>query len=223
VALGVLSGNKRRGVDFATSVFGQVASALSDVDVEVIGEANLWRCRPAVFLINHQSSLIDLLVTAAILRGGTTAVAKQEAAHIPVFGQLLTLADFAFVDRADHGKAKAALGQALERLEAGTSIIISPEGTRSLTPRLGEFKKGGFHLAMQAGVPIIPIVIRNAGELMWRNAKTTRPGTVQVRVHQPITTTNWTKADLDAAVERVHRLYVETLECWPGPDEEAAS
>ena len=220
IALGTLSRDKRKGVDFATSLFSQVAGVLSDVDVDVVGEPNLWKHRPAVFVINHQSSLIDLIVTTSILRGGATAVAKAEAAKIPVIGRLLTMADFAFIDRTDSGQAQEALGQALERLEAGISIVISPEGTRSLTPRVGTFKKGGFHLAMQAGVPIVPIVIRNAGELMWRNARTARPGTVEVRVHQPIPTTGWTKADLDAAVERVHRLFVETLENWPGPDDE---
>jgi putative phosphoserine phosphatase/1-acylglycerol-3-phosphate O-acyltransferase len=115
------------------------------------------------------------------------------------------------------------MADALSRLEAGTSIVISPEGTRSLTPRVGRFKKGGFHLAMQAGVPIVPIVIRNAGELMWRNARTVRAGTVQVKVLDPIPTAGWTKADLDAAVERVQELYVETLENWPGTDPEEHS
>lgn len=219
VALGVATGNKRRGVDLATSVFAQVASALSSVKIEVVGEANLWQHRPAVFMINHQSSLIDLVVTANLLRGGVTAVAKKEAASIPVIGKLLELADFAFIDRADSGKAQEAMREALDRLAAGTSIVIAPEGTRSYTPRVGDFKKGGFHLAMQAGVPIVPIVIRNAGELMWRNARTMQAGSVQVVVHDPIPTAGWSKSDLDAAVERVHTLYVETMENWPSTGE----
>jgi putative phosphoserine phosphatase/1-acylglycerol-3-phosphate O-acyltransferase len=219
VALGVATGNKRRGVDLATSVFAQVASALSSVEIDVVGEANLWQHRPAVFMINHQSSLIDLVVTANLLRGGVTAVAKKEAASIPVIGKLLELADFAFIDRADSGKAQEAMREALDRLAAGTSIVIAPEGTRSYTPRVGEFKKGGFHLAMQAGVPIVPIVIRNAGELMWRNARTMLAGAVQVVVHEPIPTAGWTKKDLDDAVERAHALYVDTMENWPSAGE----
>ena len=214
-ALGVLGHDKRRGIDFATSAFGQVASVLSDVEVDVVGEGNLWSHRPAVFLINHQSSLVDLIVTTRLLRGGATAVAKKEAASIPVIGKLLTLADFAFVDRADPERAREAMSDALDRLRAGTSIVIAPEGTRSYTPRVGEFKKGAFHLAMQAGVPIVPIVIRNAGELMWRNARTMRGGAVQVRVLEPIDTRGWTKSDLDAAVVRVHEQYVDLLDEWP--------
>ena len=216
VAVGLLTGRKRRGIDLATSIFAQVGSAVGDVDIRVEGEANLWSHRPAVYLINHQSSLIDLLVTTTVLRGGFTAVAKREAANIPVFGRLLSLADFAFLDRSDSEQARDALGEARERLASGVSIVIAPEGTRSLSPRVGPFKKGAFHLAMQAGVPIVPIVIRNAGELMWRNAKTARAGTVEVVVHDPIPTVGWTKADLDAAVVHVQALYQETLETWPG-------
>jgi putative phosphoserine phosphatase/1-acylglycerol-3-phosphate O-acyltransferase len=215
IATGILSGSRRHGVDTATSLFAHVASAIGDVKVDVTGAPHLWSHRPAVFMINHQSALIDLIVTTSLLQGGFTGVAKKEAASVPVIGQLLTLADFAFLDRADGAQARMVLDQAAERLARGTSIVISPEGTRSLTPSIGLFKKGGFHLAMQAGVPIVPIVIRNAGELMWRAAKTARPGTVEVLVHEPIPTMGWTKRDLDAAVERVHRLYLDTLEDWP--------
>ena len=68
---------------------------------------------------------------------------------------------------------------------------------------------------MQAGVPIVPIVIRNAGEIMWRDAKIAQSGTIDVRVHPPIPTHGWTREDLDAAVTKVQQLYVDTLEAWP--------
>lgn len=215
VAVGLLSGRKRRGIDLATSLFAQVGSVVGGVEVDIEGEAHLWSHRPAVFLINHQSSLIDLIVATSALRGGFTAVAKREASQIPLIGQLLKLADFAFVDRSDSEQARDALVEAKQRLESGVSVIIAPEGTRSLTPQVGEFRKGAFHLAMQAGVPIVPIVIRNAGELMWRNARTARGGRVDVLVLPPIPTVGWSKKDLDAAVVRVRALYEETLADWP--------
>jgi len=68
---------------------------------------------------------------------------------------------------------------------------------------------------MQAGVPIVPIVIRNAGEIMWRDAKIAQSGTIDVIVHPPVPTDGWTREALDAAVVRVHQLYVDTLEDWP--------
>lgn len=215
MVMGALTGRRRRSIDFATGMFAHVAAALGDIDVNVTGERHLWSHRPAVFLVNHQSSLVDVIVTTTILRGGFTAVVKREVADIPVIGQLLTMADFAFIDRSDGTQARDVFESAKQRLANGISIAIAPEGTRSFSPKVGGFKKGAFHLAMQAGVPIVPIVIRNAGELMWRDARTARPGTVEVVVHRPIPTVGWTKADLDQAVDRVHRLYQDTLEDWP--------
>ena len=215
MALGRLLGDGRRGKDFATSAFAVLSGPLGDVQVKVIGEEHLWSHRPAVFLINHQSALIDLVVVAQLLRANLSGVAKQEVKDIPVMGQIMQWLDFSFVDRSNTEKSLAAMEQAKAQLRAGTSIVISPEGTRSITPKVGPFKKGPFHLAWQAGVPVVPIVIRNAGELMWRNAKTARAGVVEVAVHPPIPTTGWDKADLDAAVTRVHELYVDTLADWP--------
>jgi 1-acyl-sn-glycerol-3-phosphate acyltransferase len=72
-------------------------------------------------------------------------------------------------------------------------------------------------MAMQAEVPIVPVVVRNAGELMWRNAKTTQSGTLQIVVHPPIETKGWRREDLTEHVAAVRQLYVDTLEEWPGP------
>ena len=101
-------------------------------------------------------------------------------------------------------------------VRSGTSVVMAPEGTRSLTPKLGRFKKGGFHMAVQAGVPIVPVVIRNAGEIMWRGAKTARTGTIQVVVHPPVPTAGWTIADIDRARDEMQQLYQDTLDDWPG-------
>jgi putative phosphoserine phosphatase / 1-acylglycerol-3-phosphate O-acyltransferase len=97
--------------------------------------------------------------------------------------------------------------------------VISPEGTRSPTPAVGQFKKGAFHMAMQGGVPIVPVVIRNAGELLWRGSKVMRPGTVDVHVHEPISVADWTVEDLDERVAEVRALFVRTLEDWSARDD----
>jgi len=217
IAVGALNGDRRQGVDLATSMFGALAGPLTDIDVQVVGEQHAWSHRPAVFLINHQSTLIDFLVATRVIRTGFTAVAKREVKQMPVVGPLFDLAGVAFLDRANRARALDALKPVVETLRSGTSVVMAPEGTRSLTPKLGEFKKGAFHLASQAGVPLVPIVIRNAGELMWRNARTARAGTVQVVVHPPISTDGWTRDDIDARVGSVRELYVDTLENWPTP------
>src|SRR5271167_4174143 len=200
-AAGVLTFDRRGGMDMATSLFGRVGGQLGNIRLEVIGEQHTAH-RPAVFFINHQSTLIDAMVTSRVVQRGFTVVAKAEVKQIPVLGQLLTLADVAFVDRSSTSKAVSALQPAVDRLRAGVSIAISPEGTRSLSPRIGVFKKGGFHMARDAGVPIVPIVIRNAGEIMWRNAKVAQEGTIEVVVHEPVPTANWTRGDIDEWVSR---------------------
>jgi putative phosphoserine phosphatase/1-acylglycerol-3-phosphate O-acyltransferase len=213
--LGLLTNDRRGGVDLTTSLFGRLASQLGNIHFDVIGEEHT-RQRPAVFFINHQSTLIDALVTSRVVQRGFTVVAKAEVKQIPVLGQLFSLADVAFVDRKSTSKAVSALQPAVDRLRKGVSIAISPEGTRSFSPQVGAFKKGGFHMARDAGVPIVPIVIRNAGEIMWRNAKVAQEGTIEVVVHEPLPTQNWTKADLDGWVPRMRQLYVDTLDDWPG-------
>ncbi|MGY1805199.1 wax ester/triacylglycerol synthase family O-acyltransferase [Blastococcus sp. SYSU D00922] len=217
VAIGALSGSRREAVDLGITLGGELGSALAGVRLDVQGAEHL-ATRPAVYLFNHQSQL-DVLVLAKLLRGGFTAVAKKELANTPGFGLAFRLADVAFVDRGDPAKARQALEPAVQRLREGISLVIAPEGTRSATPSLGPFKKGAFHVAMQAGVPVVPIVIRNAGELMWRGATTIHSGTVQVRVLPPIPTDDWTVEELDDRVAEVREQYLATLANWSGRSE----
>jgi putative phosphoserine phosphatase/1-acylglycerol-3-phosphate O-acyltransferase len=212
---GVLTQDRRGGVDTATSLFGRLGGQLANIRFKIIGEENTTR-RPAVFFINHQSTLIDMLVTTRVVQRGFTVVAKAEVKQMPVLGQLFSMADVAFVDRSNTSKAVSALQPAVDRLRKGVSIVMSPEGTRSFSPKIGVFKKGGFHMARDAEVAIVPIVIRNAGEIMWRNAKVAQEGTIEVVVHEPLPTAGWTKADLDQWVPRMRQLYIDTLDDWPG-------
>ena len=100
---------------------------------------------------------------------------------------------------------------AVAALRAGRSIAIAPEGTRSRTPRLGRFKKGAFHLALQARVPIVPIVFRNALDVLPRGAFLLRPATVEVVVLPPVDTRRWKRETLDARIEEVHASFREVL------------
>jgi HAD superfamily hydrolase (TIGR01490 family) len=211
--LGAATGSRRDAVDLGTALAGEVGSALAGVRLDVHGAEHL-AARPAVLLFNHQSQL-DVLILAKLLRGGFTGVAKKELANNPGFGLMFRLADVAFVDRQDNAQARDALESAVQKLHDGISLVIAPEGTRSATPALGPFKKGAFHVAMQAGVPIVPIVIRNSGELMWRGAATIHAGTVQIVVLPPIATEGWDVVGLDEHIREVRRQYLETLANWP--------
>jgi putative phosphoserine phosphatase/1-acylglycerol-3-phosphate O-acyltransferase len=212
-SLGLITRNRRLGANVAASIGPDLALMLAGVEVNVDGEEHLWSHRPAVFIFNHQSS-IDVAVIGSLIRRDLTGVAKKEAARDPRFAPIGYVADVVYIDRANSRRARAALEPAVQRLKDGTSIAIAPEGTRSPTQSLGRFKKGAFHLAMQAGVPIVPIVIRNAGDVMWRNSLVIRPGTIDVSVLEPIPTDDWSVHGLDRQIAQIRDRYVQKLEHW---------
>ncbi len=213
LGMGLLNRDRRTGLKVAAAISSELALAGAGVALEVEGQENLWISRPAVFVFNHQSQL-DVVLLAALLRRDFTGVAKKELAKDPSFAAMGWLADVAYVDRTDKVAAREALAPALASLESCTSLVIAPEGTRSPTPRLLPFKKGAFHLAMQARVPMVPVVIRNAGEIMPAHSMILTPGTVQVRVLAPVPTSDWTVENLDEQVALVETMYADTLGDW---------
>lgn len=208
------TGDARKTVDLVTQMASDAAFAVLGVKLEVVGEEHLWAHRPCVFTLNHQSKF-DMFVMMNLVRRGFTGVAKAEARKVPGFGRFMEMAEVAFLDRSDSGKAVDALKPAVDRLKKGLSVCIAPEGTRSWTPKIGPFKKGPFHLAMQAGVPIVPVVIRNAGEIMGRNDQTMRPGTVQVALLPPVDVSKWKLSELNERIAEVRQMYIDTLDNWP--------
>jgi putative phosphoserine phosphatase / 1-acylglycerol-3-phosphate O-acyltransferase len=211
VGLGLLTRSRRAGANLAIGAGSDAALALAGVTLNVRGEENLWSERPAVFIFNHQSSL-DMLIVGSLVRRDLTGVAKKEAARDPRFAPIGLLTDVAYIDRKNSTKARSALEPVVEKLRGGMSLVIAPEGTRTPTPRLGRFKKGAFHIAMQARVPIVPIVVRNAGELMWRGSNVVRSGTVDVVVLPPISTDGWRVRDLDRRIAGIRDAYMSTFE-----------
>ena len=214
IGLGLLNRSRRTAVNYVATVGPEVALGLAGVELRVAGKEHVWSQRPAVFLFNHQSSF-DVIVISRILERDFTAVAKAELAHDPRFAPLAALVGVAYVDRGDRSQSRAALAPVVEKLRSGISLAIAPEGTRSATPTLGPFKKGAFHIAVQAGVPVVPVVIRNAGEIMWRASLVARPGTVDVAVLAPVPTEGLGPDDVDDLCDRVRRQFLDTLADWP--------
>lgn len=186
---------------------------LARVRLEVTGQQHAHN-RPAVFVFNHQSQL-DVIIVPSVLEGDVTGIGKKELTRNPVFGPLMRFVGVTFIDRADPTQAKASLTPVVDTLRGGLSVAIAPEGTRSYTPEVGAFKKGAFHIARQAGVPVIPVVIRNAGELSWRDSIIVRPGTVDVTIGAPIDVRDWDSADMHNEVQAVRQLFMDTLLDWP--------
>ena len=214
LGVGLIRGDRRLGSDLALSLGFPSFLAMAGVRMNVVGAHNLWARRPAVFVMNHQSGL-DAMIVGALLRQNFTGLGKQEAQLSPATFLLGVAMDAVFVDRADSTKGRAAQEKLVQRLRSGVSVFIAPEGTRSPSAQLGEFRTGAFHVARTAGVPIVPVVLRNAYDLMPGKSKFIHPGVVDVAVLDPIPTDGWTRESVREDMAVVRKQFVDTLENWP--------
>ena len=206
----LLTGSKRDALNF--SVFADTASALIGLNLKIDGEQHLWSQRPAVFIFNHQSN-VDLVIVARLLRRDITGVGKREIRDLPIVGRVFEAAGVVLIDRKDTAKAIEAMMPLVDAMRVeGKSVCLSPEGTRSITDKLAPFKKGAFHLAMQAGVPIVPIVIHNSGDVQPKGDLIFHPGTVHVEVLPPIDTSQWSVESIDQHVAEVRSMYLNALD-----------
>ena len=206
-ALGV---SERDATNFSLSAWSSVASAIARLRLIVNGEEHIWSHRPAVFVFNHQSS-IDVLITAKLLREDIVGVAKKELKYQLPMGPAFTYAGAVFIDREHVGDPEQALKPAIDALHSGRSVVIAPEGTRSQNGNLKQFKFGAFHLAQQAGVPIVPIIIHNAQDALPYKSLFVRPAQVQVTVLKPIHTDNWKTREVESKVREIRSRYLDVL------------
>lgn len=205
--------DRRAGVDHFIERWLDTLFLSCGVRLDVEGRHHLWQQRPAVFLFNHRNNF-DILVAAKVVGGQFTSVGKKEAADNPLGATLGKLVDAVFIDRSDSQSAVDALKPVEEAIGKGLSLIISPEGTRSRTGDVLPFKKGPFRIAMATGVPVVPIVIRNADDLGPHSAMVMHSAEVDVRVLPPIPTSEWTLKQLDRRIAEVRRQFVDTLADW---------
>ena len=174
------------------------------------GLGNVAPGQPYVVLSNHQS-LLDIPALSAAFPGRLRFVAKQELRGVPVFGRAIELAGGVFVDRGDRARAIEQLAAARERLAEGVSVWVAAEGTRARDGRLGPFKKGGFHVALALGVPILPAWVQGTLAVIppdqWASVT---GGRVDVRFGAPIPTAGLGRDELGALMART-RAAIEAL------------
>ncbi len=214
ISLGMLTRNKRTGVNFFTSTFGRALMTAIGVNLNVLGKENLTAQRPAVFIFNHRNQA-DPLIAGRLVYDNFTSVGKKELENDPIVGTMGKIMDAAFIDRDDPKKAVEGLKKVEDLARKGLSILIAPEGTRLDTTEVGQFKKGPFRIAMSAGIPIVPIVIRNAEVIAARDSSTFNAGTVDVVVYPPIPVDDWTHDNLQERIDEIRQLYLDTLTDWP--------
>ncbi len=154
--------------------------------IEVDGKEHLAPGKTFLVMSNHQS-LYDIPVLFRVIGSNLRMITKKELFSVPVFGKSIELGGFIKIDRSNRAAAIASLETARKTLAAGTHVWIAPEGTRSRTGDLLPFKKGGFNLALEADLPILPVTLRGTRDILRAKGIRSSAGAhVKVTVHPPI-------------------------------------
>jgi 1-acyl-sn-glycerol-3-phosphate acyltransferase len=156
-----------------------------------------------LFAANHTSNADAPAIVGAIPRR-LAIFGRKTLFDIPIVGLAFRLAKFVPVDRGNRDAALASVKQAVEYIKTGSSFLVYPEGTRSPDGRLHRFKKGSFVMAIEAGVPIVPVACYGAQRIMKKNSLVVHPGTVTVRFARPVEVSGYSIEQRDALAQKVH-------------------
>jgi putative phosphoserine phosphatase / 1-acylglycerol-3-phosphate O-acyltransferase len=216
VVTGLLGRDKRKSSNLIMPAWIGTQLKLAGVRLRVTGRENLVQPRPAVFVFNHRNNF-DASFVASLVKSDYVTIAKSEMAKNPIGKLVAALSPTVFIDREGDAQTTAdTLAQIVKALEQGFSIIIAPEGTRvrGHPNSVGRFKMGAFHIAMTTGVPIIPVVVRNALDVAARD-RPMRRGTVDVALLPPVLIDVSEPRKLAAKAKEVRQMFVDTLNHWP--------
>ena len=218
VILASLLGVRQRpdGVyDQAARSWGRKNLAANRLEVRQSGGENIPE-GPAVFVSNHVS-FVDIWVLVGTLPGTVRFLAKRELLNVPIFGWAMRSAGHIPIDRKNRSAAVDACGEAGMLIREGTSAIVFGEGTRSRTGELLPLKKGAFVLAIQAGVPVIPVFLEGTYEVLPKGTIFLRRRPIQMRIGEPISTAGLSYADRDALGARCREALVALRDHVDGP------
>ncbi len=179
--------------------------------VTVNGFSHIDSSKSYIYMCNHQSNF-DIPVLLAHLPVQFRWLAKAELFKIPIFSRGMRSAGYISIDRFNQESAFESISEAARRIKAGVSVMIFPEGTRSRDGTIKPFKKGGFVLAVDAGVPIIPIVLQGTYSLMPKGKLRIYSGHVCMDILKPIDTSGYTRETKDDLMKQVRTVICDAFD-----------
>jgi 1-acyl-sn-glycerol-3-phosphate acyltransferase len=184
---------------------------LSGMKIRVRGLEHLDPKQNYVFISNHRSYL-DTATLFCYVDRRIGLLSKKEVLKVPILGYGMSYVNVMAIDRSNRERAIETIQAATARIHSGVSFGVFAEGTRARPGELLPFKKGAFYMAIEAGVPIVPVAIKNTDMLMGKGTGAAKPGTIEMVVLEPIPTVGFsTDEDVSRLVERVHRLVGDEL------------
>ncbi|MFH0924260.1 MAG: lysophospholipid acyltransferase family protein [bacterium] len=200
---------------FLTRIWAKLILFISGVRVEVIGKENVIQDGPQVFASNHQSAY-DIFVLLATIKIQFKWIARKEFFRVPFLGWAMTSTRQIGLDRENRTKAYDSINQAVTKIRSGTSIVIFPEGTRTMDGSVSEFKRGGLLLATRAEVPIIPTTIIGAYNILPKGGFKINPTQVRIVFDKPIDTKGIDKTTQKKLINKLRETIVQTsLDIFP--------
>ncbi len=190
--------------------WGRWISLVGGIRYRVIDAERIDWNRNYLFMTNHASQF-DVPALLAAIPISIRFVAKKILFWIPIFGWALYLGGFIGIDRSNRERAIRSLNRAAETIRSGASVVIFAEGTRSRDGLLLPFKKGGFAMAVKAGIPIVPMAISGSRQVLPKGSLKIRPGTIEIRFGDPIPTGEYTMENKEILMERVRNAIREML------------
>ena len=182
---------------------------VTGIKVRVHGMENARGGEPHIFASNHLS-WFDVPALAKVLPR-YKFVAKAELFKVPIFGPAMRSVGMIEIQRENRKAAFGAYDVAAERIRAGNSVVVFPEGTRGYAYPLRPFKKGPFVLAIAAGVPIVPIIVHGTIEIMPKGSPWVHPGTIDIHLLEPVTTTGVDYDHREALMQKVRTRMADAM------------
>ena len=197
-------------VEEYTSQWVSTLVKISGAKVDVQGLENIPEDGAVLFVSNHQSNF-DTALFLAFIHKPKGYIAKSELLKIPLLRTWMKHLNCVFIDRKDMKNSLKGILKGIEILKSGHSMVVFPEGTRSKSDNLGEFKSGSFKLATKPQVPIIPVTISGSYKLMEENNNKIKPAPVKMVIHQPIIVKDLAQEELVALPNRVKEIIKSAL------------